>query len=158
MSARPTNPGHVNIHAVTLNMYNGRAQQHRLPGEVEFPRLDPRRIGQRARWLVTGATCGANVRRRTPLVHGIQMVDLQTGRQQRYDYGEHWVAEEHIVIPKPGATGEREAWLLGTAFDSRRQSTVLNLLDAAHVEDGPIAQAVLPYRLPLGFHGNFTPT
>ena len=30
------------------------------------------------------------------------------------------------------------------------------VLDAAHVEDGPIAQAVLPYVLPLGFHGNFT--
>ena len=46
--------------------------------------------------------------------------------------------------------------LLGTTFDARRQATVLNLLDAAHIADGPIAQAVLPYLLPLGFHGNFT--
>jgi len=30
------------------------------------------------------------------------------------------------------------------------------LLDAAHLSDGPIAQAALPYVLPLGFHGNFT--
>jgi len=66
------------------------------------------------------------------------------------------VAEEHIVVPKPGKTGELDAWLLGTTFDARRQGTVLNLLDAAHVEDGPLAQAVLPYLLPLGFHGNFT--
>ena len=44
----------------------------------------------------------------------------------------------------------------GTTFDARRQATLLNLLDAAHIEDGPIAQAVLPYALPLGFHGNFT--
>ena len=49
-----------------------------------------------------------------------------------------------------------DAWLLGTTFDARRQATVLNVLDAAHVADGPIAQAVLPYALPLGFHGNFT--
>jgi all-trans-8'-apo-beta-carotenal 15,15'-oxygenase len=34
---------------------------------------------------------------------------------------------------------------------------VLNLLDAARIEDGPIAQATLPRVLPLGFHGNFTP-
>jgi carotenoid cleavage dioxygenase len=66
------------------------------------------------------------------------------------------VAEEHIVVPKPGKTGELDAWLLGTTYDARRQATVLNVLDAAHVEDGPIAQAVLPYTLPLGFHGNFT--
>ena len=62
------------------------------------------------------------------------------------------------VVPKPGKTGELDAWLLGTTFDARRQATVLNVLDAAHVEDGPIAQAVLPYALPLGFHGNFTAT
>jgi carotenoid cleavage dioxygenase len=41
-------------------------------------------------------------------------------------------------------------------FDAKRQATVLNLLDAARIEDGPVAQAVLPYVLPLGFHGNFT--
>ena len=46
---------------------------------------------------------------------------------------------------------------VGTTFDARRQATVLNLLDAAHLEDGPIAQAVLPYALPLGFHGNWMP-
>ena len=66
------------------------------------------------------------------------------------------MAEEHIVVPKPGKTGELDAWLLGTTCDARRQSTVLNLLDAAHVEDGSAAQAVLPDLLPLGFHGNFT--
>ena len=37
-----------------------------------------------------------------------------------------------------------------------RPATVLNLLDAAHIEDGPVAQAQWPYVLPLAFHGNFT--
>jgi carotenoid cleavage dioxygenase-like enzyme len=59
-------------------------------------------------------------------------------------------------VPKPGGRGELDAWLLGTTFDAKRQATVLNLLDAARIEDGPVAQAVLPYVLPLGFHGNFT--
>ena len=84
------------------------------------------------------------------------MLDPQTGRRQRFDYGEQMVVEEHILVPKPGKSGELDAWLLGTTFDARRQATVLNLLDAAHIADGPIAQAVLPYLLPLGFHGNFT--
>jgi carotenoid cleavage dioxygenase len=90
------------------------------------------------------------------LFQGVQLLDIETGRARRHDYGDHAVAEEHILVPKPGKTGERDAWLLGTTFDSRRQATVLNVLDAAHVEDGPIAQAVLPYTLPLGLHGNFT--
>ncbi|MFN9745151.1 MAG: hypothetical protein ACK57B_05860 [Betaproteobacteria bacterium] len=42
-------------------------------------------------------------------------------------------------------------------IDAKRQATVPNLLDAARIEDGPVAQAVLPYALPQGFHANFTP-
>jgi len=156
MAARPQQAGNVQLRTVMLDMKTGRAQQQALPGEVEFPRMDPRRIGTPARWLVTGASWKAYPGRQAGLLHGVQMVDTHSGRQRRFDYGEHLVAEEHIVLPKPGKTGELDAWLLGTTFDARRQSTVLNLLDAAHVEDGPLAQAVLPYLLPLGFHGNFT--
>jgi carotenoid cleavage dioxygenase-like enzyme len=39
---------------------------------------------------------------------------------------------------------------------ARRPTTVLNLLDPAHVEDGSVTQAVLPSMLPPGRHGNFT--
>lgn len=66
------------------------------------------------------------------------------------------VVEEHILAPKPGKSSELDAWLLGTTFDARRQATLLNVLDVAHIADRPVAQAVLPYLLPLGFHGNFT--
>ncbi len=156
MAARPMQPGLVQLRTVQLDMRSGRAKQEALPGEVEFPRMDPRRVGLPARWLVAGTAWKAYPGHQAGLLHGVQMVDLHTGRQRRFDYGEHLVAEEHVVIPKPGKTGELDAWLLGTTFDARRQSTVLNLLDAAHVEDGPVAQAVLPYLLPLGFHGNFT--
>ena len=66
------------------------------------------------------------------------------------------MVEEHTLLPRPGKSGKLDAWLLGTTFDARRQATVPNLLDAAHIVDGPVAQAVLPCMLPLGFHGNFT--
>jgi carotenoid cleavage dioxygenase-like enzyme len=137
-------------------MGNGKASLHEVPGDMEFPRIDPRRIGERARLLLTSAAWVNHPGRSKALWHGVQLLDVESGRAQRHDYGEHVVAEEHIMVPKPGKTGERDAWLLGTTYDARRQATVLNLLDAAHVQDGPIAQAVLPYTLPLGFHGNFT--
>jgi len=44
---------------------------------------------------------------------------------------------------------------MGTALDTRADNTVLSIFDAAHVSDGPIAQARLPYSLPLGLHGTF---
>jgi len=60
-----------------------------------------------------------------------------------------------MMVPKPGRSGELEAWLMSTSFDVKRQITLLNVLDAAHIEDGPVAQASLPYKLPFGFHGHF---
>jgi carotenoid cleavage dioxygenase len=124
---------------------------------VEFPRVDPRRIGLPARHLLTAATWLKRGARGDTLYHGLQMRDLDGGGLQRYDYGEEMVVEEHVWVPKPGGGGELDAWLLGTCFDARGQRTLLNLLDARRLADGPIAQAALPYALPLGFHGNFTP-
>jgi carotenoid cleavage dioxygenase len=156
MAGQPVQAGPVGLRIAMLDMRTGRATQQALPGTVEFPRMDPRRIGLPARWLATGAAWREIPGRSQALLHGVQRVDLQTGRTHRFDYGDHCVVEEHILVPKPGKSGELDAWLLGTTYDARRQATVLNLLDAAHVEDGPVAQAVLPYTLPLGFHGNFS--
>ena len=137
---------------------------------AEFPRVDPRRIGLPARWLLTAASFGvppfgtatvpgapAQLAQFHGLkFHGLQLRDMDSGRTRRFDYGDQIVVEEHISLPKPGRSGESDAWLLGATFDARRQATVLNLLGAAYLEDGPIAQTRLPYVLPLGIHGNFT--
>jgi carotenoid cleavage dioxygenase len=143
-------------HIARLDMATGRASTQGLGDMVEFPRIDPRRIGLPARWLLSAASWTPEHREGNALLHGLQLRDTQGGGVRRFDYGVHMAVEEHVMVPKPGRRGELDAWLLGTTFDSRAQATVLNLLDAAHIEDGPIAQATLPYVLPLGFHGNFT--
>jgi all-trans-8'-apo-beta-carotenal 15,15'-oxygenase len=156
MQGRASQSGEVHTNIVRMNMSSGRVEQQALDGAVEFPRMDPRRIGLPARWLLTGASWGASAKRPNALFHGLQLRDMDSGRTRRFDYGPQVVVEEHIFVPKPGKTGELDAWLLGTTFDAAQQTTLLNVLDAARLEDGPIAQASLPYVLPLGFHGNFT--
>ena len=157
MSAKPSPAGYnSSTQIATLDMKTGKARQQSIDGEVEFLRIDLHRIGRAARWLLTGASWRSLADRQNALLHGVQLLDVYSGRRQRFDCGEQMVVEEHILVPKPGKSGELDAWLLGTTFDARRQATVLNVLDAAHIADGPIAQAVLPYMLPLGFHGNFT--
>ncbi|MCA0176009.1 MAG: carotenoid oxygenase family protein [Proteobacteria bacterium] len=137
-----------------LHLASGRIQVHGEPFDMEFPRVHPARVGLRQRWVSTAA---AWRHRPQDLFHGWQLTDLDSGRTQRVDMGDHAVTEEPVWVPKPGGRGELDAWLLATHFDARRQATVLNLLDAAHLADGPLAQAVLPYALPLGFHGSFVP-
>ena len=138
-----------------LDLRTGRATAESLGDSVEFPRIHPGLIGLPARYLLSAASWRAGATHGN-LFHGLQLRDLRTGRMQRFDYGDETVVEEHIVVPKPGRRHELDAWLLGTTYDARRRVTRLNLLDARHVEQGPIASATLPYGLPYGFHGNFT--
>ena len=158
---------------VPLDLATGRSQLQAFDDQVEFPWVHPQRIGQANRWLLSAASWGTDTgsgtgtgagagtgktsARGAALLHGLQLRDLSTGRLRRHDYGDQTVVEEHVWVPKPVRSGELDAWPLGTTFDAHHQATVLNLLDAAHLEDGPIAQAQLPYVPPLGFHGNFTP-
>ena len=144
------------LQSAVLDMASGRASVEAMAGSVEFPRIDPRRIGVASRFLVSAASWKRYPKRDGALFHGVQVRDRRTGNVDRHEYGERMVVKEHIVVPKPGSADERDAWLLGTTFDAQRKVTVVNVLDARHVADGPVAQAALPYWLPLGFHGNFT--
>ena len=144
------------LQQVVLDMKSGRASAEALPGSIEFPRIDPRRVGRPARFVTSTANWKRYPGRTGALFHGVQVCDLTTGNADRFDYGERMVVEEHIVVPRPHANGERDAWLVGTTFDAKRKVSMVNVIDAKHVGDGPIAQATLPYWLPLGFHGSFT--
>jgi all-trans-8'-apo-beta-carotenal 15,15'-oxygenase len=137
---------------VTLHPDTGRAEQRLLPGNSEFPALDPRVVGRRQRYLVlTEAT--ADIGR--PGFNALRRIDLDRENEQRYRFDDSVMVEEHLVIPKTASAPDGDAWLLGTVLDTRAGVTCLTLFDAAHLEDGPIAQAALPYGLPLGFHSHF---
>ena len=156
VAGRLGEPTAASMHTAVLDLRSGRANVEAFGDGVEFPRVDPRRIGTAARFVASAASWRTDSPRRGILFHGVQMRDLHTGRVDRFDYGERTVVEEHILVPRPGASGERDAWLVGTTFDAARQVTSVNVLDARRVADGPIARATLPYWLPLGFHGSFS--
>jgi all-trans-8'-apo-beta-carotenal 15,15'-oxygenase len=155
LAGHPATFGGSSTQLAVLDMQSGRVQLDAMRDTVEFPRVHPGRNGLATRWLLTAATWRGNDVSQ-PFFHGLQLRDTETGHVQRFDYGAGTVVEEHIVVPKPGARGELDAWLLGTTYDVKRNLTRLNLLNAAHIADGPVAQATLPYALPYGFHGNFT--
>ena len=157
LAGHPASFGGSSTQLAVLDMRSGRAQAQRMDDIVEFPRVHPLRNGMATRYLLTAATWAGSGPERPKWFHGLQLRDVETGRTQRFDYGMQTVVEEHIVVPRPGGRGELDAWLLGTSFDIAKGVTRVNLLDARHIADGPIAQATLPYWLPYGFHGNFTP-
>lgn len=132
---------------VKLHLRSGQATQNDLGIEAEFPVIDPRRVGRRHRQVfhVTGAKGGV------PLWNAISATHVETGVSQRFSHGPQTIMEEHLFVPD----GPGPGWLLGTAHDLAQKKTVLSCFAANALRDGPVAQATLPYALPLGLHGAF---
>ena len=114
-----------------------------LQGVGEFPRIDPRRVGERHR-ITHGVTEG-----------GVATWDWERGVSETYLHPPGTWSEEPVFVPRKGAMGERDGWLIQTALDMRAGRTQLCIFDARRTTDGPIARLTCPYALPLGFHGTF---
>jgi all-trans-8'-apo-beta-carotenal 15,15'-oxygenase len=134
LTARPT--------LLTLSS-DGRGEMATLQGNGEFPRTDPRRVGERHRF-----TYGV-------VANGLARWDWQAGRSETFAYGADTRSEEPVFIPRPGGTDEADGWLIATALNQRTERTELVVFDARRVAEGPIARLACPYALPLGFHGAF---
>jgi all-trans-8'-apo-beta-carotenal 15,15'-oxygenase len=147
--------GQTRMRMASLNLATGTAVVSTYEElNEEFARLDPRFIGGQARFVVTPATWRASAG--DTGFHGIQVRDVDSGKATRFDYGDNFTVEEHIVIARPNSTRELDGWIMGSAFDAKSQRTCVSVFDAMNVNNGPVARAWLPYWLPLGFHGNFT--
>jgi all-trans-8'-apo-beta-carotenal 15,15'-oxygenase len=67
--------------SVDLDMNNGRATQDILPLQAEFPRIDPRLVGQRHKNVIhTTAQLSGR-----PLFSAVAITNVETGASQRYD-------------------------------------------------------------------------
>ena len=138
---------------VVLDLRAGTAAAEALPVRgLEFPAHDLRRTGRRTAslWgLARNASMPAGAFGHNELV-GLRR---DAGTVDRFDFGSGTIAEEHVHAP--GRDGRD--WLLGTAYDWGANRTSLAVFDARDVSAGPVSVATLPYALPLGLHGHFTP-
>lgn len=138
-------PGAPDARPTMIALYpDGRAQADVMDGSGEFPRIDPRRVGERHRYTygVTGSG-------------GVARWDWRSGRCETFVYGEQYWAEEPVFVPRSVASGEADGWVVATALNARTAKTELAVFDAGSIGDGPIALLSCPYALPLGFHGAF---
>ena len=133
----------------SLNLGTGLATQVELVAEAEFPRIDPRSVGRRHRHVIHATNPLGGL----PMLSAIASTNVESGASQVFNYGKQAVVEEHLFVPD----GRGPGWVLGTVFDCAQDKTVLSCFAADALTDGPVAQATLPYALPLGLHGTFVP-
>ena len=137
-------------HRVVLRPGGAATIEPAAPGVAEFPRIDPRRTGQRHR-AVFALTGDAN-EGGWPLGR-IARLDPEEGAGDGWSYPRHLIPEEHVFVPR--GADEGEGWLLGPFLDLERRAAGLNVFEAQRLEDGPLWQGTLPYPLPLALHGTF---
>lgn len=148
LSPRPQ----YHIAVARLDTRRGLASQELLAVQAEFPRIDPRLTGRRHRHLLHASHSQPS----HPGFSAVARTSVETGHTDRYAYGADHMVEEHLFIPEPGSAPGGAGWVLGTALDLTRRRTVLACFRADRLGDGPVAQATLPYALPLGLHAAFT--
>ena len=140
--------------SIVLHPDSGRVKTEKGIEHVEFPRIDPRRVGRRHRQSYLLQTSD-QMDSSHPTFSTVARQALDTGQLDRFTYGPSLIAEEHIVAPNAATAQEGDGWLIGTSLDIDRRVTQVAVFNALHLSDGPIAVARLPYPLPLGLHGTF---
>lgn len=149
VEGRGTVPGEpATLKLVTLHP-DGRADMVGSGVTAEFPKADPRRAGlARRRTVHVGGE-----RPGRPLPISLAVHDWQTGRSDAFEFGERWIVEEAVFVPKPGRDAETDAWLVAPAINLAEGVTELHVFDAGRVADGPLASWRADVALPAGFHG-----
>lgn len=89
------------------------------------------------------------------------------GALARYDHATGDVAvhafergaevDEPVFIPRPGGTAEADGWIGAYVYDRATERSRFVLLDAVDFAAPPIAEVMLPRRVPHGFHGSWVP-
>jgi len=139
---------------LNIDLNRGRISLTERKENLEFPRVDPRFVAQRNRYLYYPVGLNRSTRQDGEL-NGVMRLDVENGKTDSYSFGENCSIEEHVLVPKPGSTNEGEGWLVGVGFDAGRQQSFASVFDAQNLSAGPLALARLPYWVPYGFHGHF---
>ena len=156
---------------LTIDLNRGKLSMVERKENLEFPRVDPRVVAQRNRFVYYPVGLGRDTdnghsghgghsgNSGNSALNGLMRLDVDSGKTDTYSFGEGYVLEEHVLVPKPGSgsgtAAEGEGWLVGVGFDIERQQSFASVFDAQNLAAGPIALARLPYWVPYCFHGHF---
>lgn len=116
-------------------------------GPVEFPSVHPAWTGARHRftWLQTFPTQTQHP--------GTMRLDLESGTVTRWNAPMSHLGSEPMFVPADGT--EARGWVLQLLQDPALQRSYVAVLDAEHIEDGPVARVWFDQPIPMTFHGVF---
>ncbi|MGL4553642.1 MAG: carotenoid oxygenase family protein [Gemmataceae bacterium] len=114
---------------------------------ADFPRVNDALAGRATRF-------GYAMRLSMDAVH---KYDFERKTTSAHAFGRGRLGGEPVFVPRPGATGEDDGWLVAYVHDADAGRSEMVLLDARDLAAEPVARVMLPGRVPFGFHGAWVP-
>ena len=122
-------------------------------GACDFPRINDDRIGlysefgycMQLKTDVKDLTFGEN----------LYKYHLETGKRTDHHLGDNVAGGEPVFAPKPGATQEDEGWILSLVHERESRISKLIIIDAQSFDQPPVAEVIIPQRVPYGAHGSW---
>ncbi len=142
------------LHRWRFDLATGNTKEEVLSDRImEFPMINGQRAGQPYRYSynMTGAPGWF-------LFDGIVKVDLETGHEERYAFGDGVFGSETPMAPRRNATAEDDGYLVTFVTDMNADRSECLVLNAADITAGPVARIRLPERISSGTHACWAPT
>lgn len=122
----------------------------------EFPRVAPAEEGRDYAVCYQGEHSSPEAARRGP-PDTLVRIELASGAVDGHRFEAHEAPSEGVFVPRPGGRDPRDGWVIALVYDARAHASAWVVLDAARMNDGPIARAWFDHHVPLGFHGAWLP-
>jgi isoeugenol monooxygenase len=123
---------------------------------AEFTITDPRYHGKAYRYgfmLVKDANAmGQPFNLNTPY-NSVYCIDHRTGEAKGYFVGPNAAVQEPVFVPRSPTSREGDGYLLFVVNSFDESRATLAVMDAMHLDRGPLALVKMPIQLPLAFHG-----
>jgi carotenoid cleavage dioxygenase len=144
------------LHEWRLDLAAGTVAERPLDdAAIEYPRVADAEVGRRNRFgYVTSFSLEAEPERSE--IYKYDFAEGAARQVHRLPAGH--TCGEAVFVPRRGASGDDDGYLMTFAHDRSRGTGYLAILDAADLSARPVAQVRLPVRVPTGFHGNWLPS
>ena len=137
-----------------IDLDTGMVSEEQLDdGACDFPRVNDNRIGlhsdfgycMQIKTDVENLTFGENLFK----------YKLDTGERIDHHLGNNVAGGEPVFAPKPGSTEEDEGWILSLVHERETRRSKLVIIDAQSFDKEPVAEVIIPQRVPYGAHGSW---
>lgn len=136
-----------------IDQINGTVSETQIDDRsTEFPRVCDSLIGHKHRYGYM-----AGLAESAPYGERYIKYDLNDFSSKTIELGQGREGSEAVFVKDQAGSAEDDGWLLSYVYDKASNRSEVLILDANSMSSEPVAQILLPARVPMGFHGSWVP-